>query len=1631
MADEQIAMDALAPAQLGPNQHLQSTISESTSNLTGQPSLSQAALKPLWVFSQNVAEPSPIYRLPQPGARLVTPQLVYCNHLLRTCQSPSSTSSIISTLNSAQQASVNAILQDKEERTRIRWLTTRVVEEFMASSVKSPSQIAEVIRLGPFLDQEYHRQLLNCLVLQLETPTLFNTDILQGLVELVECAQTDYLLPGAFVRILALLLNRLQNSHSPSQSTNHPYNLICALSRLLDVAVEGKIKGLQRIMNPGPLLAFLGHLTKNSDPFLRYQAAYALQAIMHLSLPKSDCGTAASVRDGVQSGEMRLWYSGLREAQEYVRSGRLADFNRLVFDPLYCRDVEFQWGVCPLLGEIAVDSKWEITNRRHAVDLLAYLYRNETGVESYEEIHKWILQILRQVAFESRLPLSSYLQSTLRRLRIESVAAKQALYSTVMDSSPIRLYPLKARLYVPIRTSLLAQVQAVSDIEYSIFKLKRQRMKCYSKSLYIPPQAKPTLKSSDDTLFPLMEKTLKFLAGSGQVFLILGDSGGGKSTFNLQLEHTLWQDYKRGKPIPLHINLPTIDNPQQSMIPKHLQQLDFSDAQILELKQKRQFIVICDGYDESQLKKNLYTTNQWNQPGQWNVKAVISCRTQYLGSNYRSQFQPTVDRYAQSNINHFQEAVLAPFSRSQIEQYVNQYVEQFVEQYVQQVRPRTATSDQPTWNVKEYMDKLVNIPNLIDLVSNPFLLTLALRALPRVVRPEHNLSVIQLTRVGLYDNFMEEWLENNKRRLEDSALSSEAQSTFDILRDEGFVQLGIKYQKDLAAAIFQHQDGSPVVEYSHIREQHTWKANFFSPDAQATILREASPLARSGNQFRFLHRSILEYLYSRVMSDPVDPESAADESFIEHPLNRRSIVGEPSVMQFLSERVDLDSSFKHRLLVAVVDSKLDAKVCQAAANAMSILTRAGVRFNGADLRGIKIPGADLHGGQFDSADLEGADLSNVNLSKTWLRQANLSKSQMAGVEFGELPYLKIDLMVWMCVFSADGDFLVVSAGDCLIVVYDTASWSRITDYIGGRAIASSPTNRELAKFGDGNTVELGDILTGEARLILVGHSDEVTSIAYSPDGLQLATASKDTAVRIWSTLSGETLYILSDHSKSVTGVAFSPKGTQIASCSEDRTVRTWDTRTRKPQRVLESGNSTFLSVAYSLDGSRIISGVADGRIGQWDPYTGNRCNNMLGHSGPVLSVAYSPNGYQISSCGEDGTVLLWDSRNGELFSTLSGHLLSVTDVAYSPTGDCIASGGWDMTVRLWKVNGTFSDVYPNGNKGWLRLDFSSDGEHIVTRNDDMTVQYWETFTGEPVTTSTGHTDGVSGITFSPCGNLTATFNSDRTVRLWRNQAQTPAHILSGHTGAIYGIAFSPNGLQVASASADKTIRTWDVHTGESRLLLEGHSDEVNDVVYSPSGAQIASCSDDGAVRLWCTEKGDQLFVLSHQAAVQQLMYSPDGQELISVSSGDGSLRRWDPEYGEQIFQQDAISQHIVSCCFSPNGKLVATGTGDGLLHLWDRTLGDWQEVLRSSIGLTFRIRWMQSFDCMYLACLSYSGVLRVLRLVELRHEYSLRMMWSIGKAELSLSDTSLAGAVGLSPFNVGLAAQRGAYNADS
>ncbi len=253
--------------------------------------------------------------------------------------------------------------------------------------------------------------------------------------------------------------------------------------------------------------------------------------------------------------------------------------------------------------------------------------------------------------------------------------------------------------------------------------------------------------------------------------------------------------------------------------------------------------------------------------------------------------------------------------------------------------------------------------------------------------------------------------------------------------------------------------GNPIVDYSLFKDKGSWKDTFFGREEENQLLRDAWPLIRSGNHYRFIHKSLLEYFVVRALFESFDaciapnsrPRRGSDASvysFENQPVLHSKTLQEVSltpkhwvddlgVVRLLTERIEQEPSFKKQLLAIIERSKTDKTVRQAAANAITILVRARVQFSGADLQGIQIPGADLSFGLFDSAQLQGADLRKANLRAIWLSLADLSGAQMAGVQFGEWPYLQEKSSVTSCAYSSDGENCAVGLENDKISVYST------------------------------------------------------------------------------------------------------------------------------------------------------------------------------------------------------------------------------------------------------------------------------------------------------------------------------------------------------------------------------------------------------------------------------------------------------------------------------------------------------------------------------------------------------------------------------------------------------------------
>ena len=1241
------------------------------------------------------------------------------------------------------------------------------------------------------------------------------------------------------------------------------------------------------------------------------------------------------------------------------------------------------------------------------------------------------------------IPLVIVAKSLLHELATDEDHKKQILFRACQQEGT-SFYPLKVAQSEFVSPSLLDRVQKRPDVEGKIRQLKKQCTKDRENTVYLPLHGKANLRDPGNTRFLLKDKVREFLESSRKVLLLVGDSGAGKSTFSRELEFDLWQAYQPNTgTIPLYIDLPAIDDPECDIIVKQLRKSKFTERDIRELKKGRNFVLICDGYDEARQTNNLYATNQLNQPGEWNAKMVISCRSEYIDVDYRERFQPGYCNQ-QSDSSIFQEVVIMPLTLSQVQDHIKQYV----------------NTHNPPWGVDDYMRALQRIPSLKELVKNPYLMTLSLEVFSRMVNPGRNHLDIHITRVGLYDHFIGQWLEQGKKRLEKMDLDSQAREAFEGLKKEGFTQRCFDVLKRLSAAIYREQGGRPIVNYSSYTDVDTWKATFFGSEKKKQLLLMACPLTRSGDTYRFNHQQLQEYglvlamfdpklktgvtsssspinrrvhtsspLNFKIAHDPGKVNTAIDLCLdVNSTLATRSLVKETLVIQLSSERVQQEPVFERQLLSHIEHSKKDKKWRIAAANSITILVRAGVQFNSSQLQGIQIPGADLSDGSFELAQLQGADLRNVNLRGVRMHQTNLSRAQMTGVKFGELPFLAEDSGVHSFAYTPDGKSFAVGLNNGNIRVYSTTSWERIRTLSGHGGVVwcvvYSPKGDQMASSGQDKSARLWDVETGECQRILHDDAGGFNCVAYSPQGNRVATASDDETLRIWDAYTGNCLQTLRGHSQEVISVTYSPQGDQLASGGVDCTVRLWSIETGECTYTLSDHNESVTDIVYSPEGEQLATASSDSTIRLWDARTGSCLHILSGHSGDVTGIAFSPKGDQIASTGQDQTVRLWDVQSGACYQTLTGHCGQT--VKYSPNGTQIASGGNQM-VQLWDMSVGASHSASCGHSMKVNdVKCSPNGNQIASCSSDRTVRLWDMDTGACRRTLSGHSDSVFSIAYSCQGDLIASGSGDKSVWLWELETGRCRYILTGHSESVYSVAFSSQGNQVASASDDKTIRLWSAGIGICLRTLDGHEDRVRSVAYSPNGKQLASGSKDGTARIWDAETGECCRILQvHSDWVRNVVYSLQGTQLATTSD-DMTIRLWDVETGECRSTFGGHGDVITSVAYSLQDGLFASSSLDKTVRLWNHLTGQCREVIQNLPGLISSVAWNRLSDTNYLITGCEDGSILSWRFIEEEDRCRVRMCWGVKNGSLIATGAYIQDVRGLTSLAKELLKQRGA-----
>lgn len=454
---------------------------------------------------------------------------------------------------------------------------------------------------------------------------------------------------------------------------------------------------------------------------------------------------------------------------------------------------------------------------------------------------------------------------------------------------------------------------------------------------------------------------------------------------------------------------------------------------------------------------------------------------------------------------------------------------------------------------------------------------------------------------------------------------------------------------------------------------------------------------------------------------------------------------------------------------------------------------------------------------------------------------------------------------------------------------------------------------------------------------------------FSPDRKRIALYGGAGQVRLWDFFSGELLRLETFHDR-IKHVDFSIDGRHLATVGDDNIVRLWDLSHQQmlmaelnqqqiqADRVRLGIEGRFIVTLENKYGGRYTARLWKLSEGQFE---------KVGDIGEVRDVKFSPDNKHVATMSIAGTIELWD-LSGRLAASLKGHKVnswgSENVWGFRADGEYIAAAGADSIVRLWNMAGELLEEFKGHHPGVLGINFSSNGQHLITVSKDGTVRVWS-FLSKTLF-SKHHVLKGNAASLSPDGKHLATIDED-TLQFWdlSNVQQGPLLEMTEHGAYLENVTFSPDGQHIATSGYDGTVQMWDLSGQQLAPPLKAHLSEVWCLNFSLDGTRIVTAGSDsgtsrildprqntGAVRIW-NLSGQKIHEFAVQGMVKDVSLSPDGQSVATLTT-DGIARLWDLS-GQQSVGFPGHRGGVRSIAFSPDSRQIASAGADGMVRLWD------------------------------------------------------------------------------------------------
>jgi WD40 repeat protein/serine/threonine protein kinase len=540
--------------------------------------------------------------------------------------------------------------------------------------------------------------------------------------------------------------------------------------------------------------------------------------------------------------------------------------------------------------------------------------------------------------------------------------------------------------------------------------------------------------------------------------------------------------------------------------------------------------------------------------------------------------------------------------------------------------------------------------------------------------------------------------------------------------------------------------------------------------------------------------------------------------------------------------------------------------------------------------------------------------------------------------------------------SGDGSRLVTASVDGMLAVWSTATGARLqTRKLGGEGRFSLGLNRDgstlaVLRFspnGD-RSIAIVDLATGKEVHRLPGGTGMTLEPTFSANGSRLATGGGDNLKRvgevaIWDTKTGQKLRSWTEDHGPCRHVAFSPDGKLLAviagtiNQSDSQQLRVYEWETGRVLLTAVTPGASASGVRFHRDGRLLLAHYAD-LINVWDVSSGRQVRTMRGPTGWANKSSFMPDG-RLATASGDGVLSRWAVGAGHELRTIARR--NCRSMAFSSDGTRLAGAAGTM-VLVWHVATGQELLKFEGHQGLIwSLAFSPDNARIATASVDGTVRIWDSATGRELHRIDAGMGPLMPVAFSRDGKFLAAGaanmsnrNRPGIAKIWDTDQFEERQQLTGHTHGITALTFSPDSAQLVTASWDETVRHWDVATGSLLQTRPGHTYGATSVAFDTDGRLLFVACDNATAKVWDVTTNRERFTLKgHGAWLEAVAAMPRGR--LATAGGDHSLKLWDVVAGQEVgtFQEhDSWLGHVA---VSPDGWSIATSSSDRTVKLRD------------------------------------------------------------------------------------------------